>query len=43
MRVKSFIIVSLLGLMSVPAMAQNVGEERTDSLQQVVDGKKQTT
>ena len=37
MRVKSFIIVSLLGLMSVPAMAQNVGEERADSLQQVVD------
>lgn len=37
MRVKNFIIVSLLGLLSVPAMAQNIEEERTDSLQQVVD------
>lgn len=37
MKVKNFIVVSLLGLMSVPAMAQNAGEERADSLQQVVD------
>ena len=37
MRVKNFIIVSLLCLLSVPAMAQNIEEERTDSLQQVVD------
>ena len=37
MRVKNFIIVSLLGLLSVPAMAQNIEEERPDSLQQVVD------
>lgn len=37
MRVKNFIIVSLLGLLSVPAMAQNIDEERTDSLQQIVD------
>ena len=37
MRVKNFIIVSLLGLLSVPAIAQNIEEERTDSLQQVVD------
>ena len=37
MRVKNFIIVSLLGLLSVPAMAQNIEEERTDSLLQVVD------
>lgn len=26
-----------MGLLSVPAMAQNIEEERTDSLQQVVD------
>ena len=37
MRVKNFIIVSLLGLLSVPAIAQNIEEERTHSLQQVVD------
>lgn len=37
MKTKNFIIISLLGLISYPAMAQNAGEERADSLQQVVD------
>lgn len=37
MKAKKFIVCMLLGLFSVPMMSQNAGEEKTDSLQQVVD------